>query len=224
VAEGFQHTPPSPVISMPRPSWPPPPPTPQWEGVQDDRAPQSSGPPPIVPSVPPSSVHLPNLPTHVPSCVLVGNKLENFALKDLNGETWEYRRNRQGRLVLLDFWYSTCGACTHAIPRLVDLQKKYGSYKLEVIGIACETGPVDQAIGHVRNVRARYSINYLTLMSGGGPESCPVVNQFRVEKYPTLVLLDESGRLIWRSSNDGMDTYAWQTLEQLISNRLFQQR
>jgi thiol-disulfide isomerase/thioredoxin len=186
--------------------------------MQEERRPQSA-PPPITPSGPPLSSRVPNPPTHVPSCVLVGNKLENFALKDLRGETWEYRRDRQGRLVLLDFWYSTCPPCKDAIPRLVGLQRDYSAYGLQVIGIACETGPVSRQVANVMSVRGRYYINYLTLLSGGGPENCPVIKQFGVERYPSLVLLDETGTIIWHCYN-GMDDFEWQKLERLIGNKL----
>src|SRR5262249_34506674 len=43
-------------------------------------------------------------PAPVPSCFFNGQKLDNFALNDLDGGTWEFRQHR-GRLVLLDFWY-----------------------------------------------------------------------------------------------------------------------
>jgi thiol-disulfide isomerase/thioredoxin len=193
------------------------PPPPQWEGMPDERRPQSS-PPPITPS-PPLSGRIPNPPTHVPSCVLVGNKLENFALNDLNGGTWEYRRDRQGRLVLLDFWYSTCPACKNAIPQLNALQRRYGAYGLEVIGIAVETGAVADQVARVLSVRGRYYVNYMTLLSGGGPDHCPVVKQFGVHSYPTLVLLDESGTIIWHNY-DGMHEDAWQYLDHLIGKKL----
>jgi thiol-disulfide isomerase/thioredoxin len=220
--EPFHRAPTSPSASIPgqqqHRSLPPPP---QWEGVQEER-PVQPAPSPIVPS-PPSSVRVPNTQTRVPSCVLLGNKLENFALNDLNGQRWEYKQDRKGRLVLIDFWYSTCPACKHAIPRLVELQKNYGLYGLQVIGIASETGTFDEQVEHVRGVRGRYSINYLTLLSGGGHDSCPVVRQFGVKLYPTLVLLDSSGMIIWSAYN-GMDDYAWETLERLISKKLLQQR
>jgi thiol-disulfide isomerase/thioredoxin len=222
VAEGFRRVPGNLDVNIPSRNsspWPAPPPAPHWEGMRDERTPQSPPPAASAPSVP-----LPNRPTPVPSCVLLGNKLDNFALKDLDGQTWEYRRNRRGRLVLLDFWYSTCPACKYAIPHLNELQENYGPYKLEVLGIACETGTLAVQDRNVRGVRSRYQMNYRTLLSGGGPENCPVINQFRVHAYPTLFLLDETGTIIWKSDDQGMDETAWHVLEKTIRDRLIQQR
>lgn len=228
IAEGFARVPRDAQVEIPGPGyqrhqsvpWPSPPQT-QWEAIGDERRPVAPAPDPR--SGPPVSIRVPTPRTRVPSCVLIGNKLENFALYDLDRQPWEYRRDRRGKLVLLDFWYSTCPACKFAIPRLVELQKTYGPTGLEVIGIACETGPIADQIAAVRSVRGRYSINYLTLLSGGGHKDCPLVQQFNVRLYPTLVLLDENGKIVWYEYN-GMDETAWKVLRQEIDKRLVQRR
>jgi thiol-disulfide isomerase/thioredoxin len=224
--DGFARAPKSPLIEIPNPAeqyrslpWPPPSaPEIEWKAIRDER--RSPAPPPIT-SPARSSVHVPTTPTRVPSCLLIGNKLENFALLDLDEQRWEYKQKRRGRLVLLNFWYSTCPACKHAIPHLVDLEKGYGQFGLQVIGIACETGTVMEQISRIRSVRGRYNMNYLTLL-GGQHDNSPIVKQFGVASYPTLVLLDESGKIIWRSHpRDGMDDYAWRVLDRLIADKLF---
>ncbi len=158
--------------------------------------------------------------TPVPSCVLVGNKLDNFALTDLDGQTWEYKRDHRGRLTLLNFWHSTCPPCLQTVPVLVQWEKTYGSSGLEVIGIAYEKGEREEQVQNVRATRGRYSINYTTLL--GGPERCPVEQQFKVEAHPTLVLLDESGQIIWRGT--GYDPAKLQELEFEIRKRLERRR
>jgi thiol-disulfide isomerase/thioredoxin len=224
VANGFNRMTP-PLAEIPGPgqyhTTPLPPPPPQWESMPEDRQPKSE-PPPIVPSTPSPSVRLPARSPRVPSCVLLGNKLDNFALNDLNGQPWEYRRDRQGRVVLLSFWFSTCPACKHAMPHLTELQRKYGPYKLEVIGIACEKGNVEEYVPILRGVCARYHLNYRTLL-GGSHDTSPVVQQFGVQRYPTLILLDDSGKIVW-SNHDGMYENDWRTLEQEIAKRLIQRR
>jgi thiol-disulfide isomerase/thioredoxin len=154
----------------------------------------------------------------VPSCVLVGRKLDNFALYDLDRQPWEYRRDHLGRLTLLDFWHSTCPPCLQAIPHMVDLKRRYGPTGLEVIGIACEKGTPEQQSQKVRQVRARYTINYTTLLSGGGTEACPVKKQFGVTCFPTLILLDETGQIVWR--REGADEQILWELEVEIQRRL----
>jgi thiol-disulfide isomerase/thioredoxin len=153
----------------------------------------------------------------VPSCVLVGAKLDNFALFDLNGESWEYKRDRRGKLTLLHFWHSTCPPCLASIPELVKFQDTYGKFGLEVVGIAYEQGQREEQVRNVRATRGRYSINYTTLL-GGPDDRCPVARDFKVTKYPILVLIDESGNVVTRV--EGYDLRKFAELELEIRKRL----
>lgn len=163
--------------------------------------------------------NLPDAP--VPSCQLVGRKLENFALVDLEGNAWEFRKHKTGRVMLIDFWFSTCGPCLTAIPHLVTLQRTYKSYGLEVVGIAYEKGSIPERAAKVKSVRGRYGINYTTLLGQIGSEECPVRTQFQVTSFPTLVLVDESGNLLWRSPSDrGLNEATLRELEMEIRRGL----
>ena len=212
---GFRRTTQPPVETITIPNTPPPPPQSQWENMPDQRPPARA-----VPPVAPGSVRLPYIATPVPSCLLLGNRLDNFALHDLNGEVWEYKRDRRERLVLLDFWRHNCGPCLHCLPKLVELQRDFGPYGLEVIGIACETGTVEEQRAKLRPTLNRYGVNYKTLLSGGGAGRCPVMGQFQVETLPCLVLLDESGTILYRSPADGMSQEEHYVLRKKISDYL----
>jgi thiol-disulfide isomerase/thioredoxin len=136
-------------------------------------------------------------PAPVPSCVLVGKQLVNFALRDLNGDPWEWKRQRRGKLVLLDFWSTTCVPCLHTVPHLRILQEKYGWAGLEVISIACEKGMTHEEKAHkVAGMCSRLQTNYRLLLDGG--DACPVRRDFSVQYFPTLVLVDENGWVVWR--------------------------
>jgi hypothetical protein len=211
IAEGgFQRIPQPPTETITIPNPPSLPQQPQWESMPDQHQPARTA--------TPGSVRLPNIATPVPSCGLYGNRLDNLALYDLDGKVWEYKRDRRGRLMLLDFWYHNCHHCLNDIHQLVALQRDYGPYGLEIVSIANESGPIEEQRSHVRAIRGRYSINYRTLLSGGS--SCPVLAQFQVEYYPLLVLIDADGTVLWRSTRNGMDEYAHNTLQKMINDRL----
>jgi thiol-disulfide isomerase/thioredoxin len=219
---GFRRIQPSHPVDIPSPPpWPPPVPAEtQWEKAPEERQPRTT---PAVPSSP-GSVRLPNLPTPVPSCGFYGDHLDNFALRDLDGNVWEYKRNRRGRLMLLDFWFHTCHSCLLEMPHLVKLQRDYAPYGLEIVSIACEMGTVEEQRRNVRAIRGRYGLNYLTLLSGGGPEHCPVIEQFQVRYYPLLVLIDADGKILWRSPERGMDDNQHYVLWKMIDERLVTRR
>jgi thiol-disulfide isomerase/thioredoxin len=126
----------------------------------------------------------------------VGGRLYNLALKDLNGDPWEWRTNRRGKLVLIDFWFVDCPHCRTAIPHLKQLQAQYGPYGLEVVGIACEkAGTVQEQALRVARLCQIQQTNYRLLLASG--EANPVPVQFGVRVYPTLFLLDEDGKILW---------------------------
>jgi thiol-disulfide isomerase/thioredoxin len=171
-----------------------------------------------LPSDPPATAAPATPPpaTRVPSCVLTGKQLTNFALADLSGRPWEFR-NRRGKLVLLDFWGTWCVPCRNAIPHLKILQEKYGPAGLEIVGIAYEMDSLPEQLRKVQGVRDRMGIDYRLLL-GSGFDTCPVKNQFGVRKFPTLVLIDDNGRIIWKE--EGLDSYQLDYLEMLIRQQL----
>jgi thiol-disulfide isomerase/thioredoxin len=207
-----------------RPVIPPPP-------SQQDRSGGAQASPPSMPSASMSIPGSPPLsgqaagrpdrfdqPARPPFCAREGRRVHNLALSDLDGETWELRRHRRGRLVLLDFWATHCPPCLNSIPHLKTLQQKYGSYGLSVVGVAYENSSLSlsQQVERIRGVQGRLNVNYLTLL-GGGP-NCPVKTQLEVSALPTLILLDESGTIVWRS--EGLDPQKLYDLEMAVRRSL----
>jgi thiol-disulfide isomerase/thioredoxin len=135
-----------------------------------------------------------------PSCLVQSGHLRYLSLNDLDGQPWDFSQHR-GRLVLLDFWGTWCGPCVRALPEVARLNSQYADRGLEVIGIACEkVGPVEGA----RKVRQKQSqidgLNYRILMADEYGR-CPVQSQFQIASYPTLVLLDSDGTILWRGND-----------------------
>jgi thiol-disulfide isomerase/thioredoxin len=156
----------------------------------------------------------------VPSCVRVGDRIVNFALNDVNGQPWELR-HRKGKLVLVDFWRTDCVPCLNSLPYLKDLQTRYGSQGLEVVGIANETeGSQPEQAYRVMSVAKRHGLNYRQLLSSG--LDCPVRREFRISIVPTLYLLDEQGFIVWRSDPNLAPSEQRAELERLIQRRLSQ--
>jgi thiol-disulfide isomerase/thioredoxin len=142
---------------------------------------------------------LPDEPARVPSCILTGKQLVNFALRDLDNRPWEFR-HRRGRLMLLDFWGTWCVPCLRTVPHLSILQDRYRQSGLEVIGIAYQrTGTPQQQREQVDAACQRLRINYKVLM---GSSDCPLKTQFGIQVLPTLVLLDKNGWIVWKHEGE----------------------
>ena len=156
----------------------------------------------------------------IPSCSGIRGKVEDFALNDLDGQPWEFRTNVRGKLVLLDFWGTWCPHCIAGMPELVDLQARYGGWGLDVVGIAYEhEGPLEEQVQQVKKVRDSRQLNYTLLLGSGYHTHCPVREYFSVAAYPTMVLLDRDGHILWRTLGH-LDPVKKHQLETEIRNRL----
>ena len=207
----------TPVGKTPAPTGPP---TfvPNISDLAKDRPPLLSVPnKPALPTPTPGS-KLDTGPTRVPSCVLVGNHLENFALKDTKGQTWEYKKSGSGKLVLLDFWGTYCHYCRDSMPVLNRFQQQYGNRGLEVIGIALEGGKDEKRDAEaVNKYCSAMQLSYRQLLGHVG--SFDLGKHFQIQGVPTLILLSEQGDIIWQHTGRP-DQALLSALERTIQNRL----
>ncbi|MHB8058105.1 MAG: peroxiredoxin family protein [Desulfuromonadaceae bacterium] len=90
--------------------------------------------------------------------VRINTPAPDFTLKDLNGNKITLS-NYRGKVVILNFWSTTCGPCLAEIPSLVTLQREFKNQGLVILGIALDPseGPVHESV-------ARLKIEYTNLM------------------------------------------------------------
>ena len=119
--------------------------------------------------------------------------------------------NSHSRLVLIDFWATWCGPCLKAIPHLAKLQQQYGPQGLLVVGIDYGNDPA-----RLRTAQTQLHVNYPMLM--GKMNSCPVKQKFQVRMFPTLVLLDDDGNIVWHA--EGPSEQQLRRLERLVQTQL----
>jgi thiol-disulfide isomerase/thioredoxin len=123
-------------------------------------------------------------------------RIEDFRLPDPEGKLVRFQ-DLDADLVLLDFWGTWCQPCVKSVPHLVDLQKRIGDRKLKVVGIACEQGPSQKRGATVAKAASQLGINYTVLVSGTDGE-CPLQRALHIQAYPTLILVDRQGRILWQ--------------------------
>ena len=132
------------------------------------------------------------------------NLLVGFRLPDVAGRAVEFR-NLDADFVLLDFWGTWCGPCLRAVPELAALQTRYDPKRLRVVGVACERGEPAENASEVAKAARRLGVNYTLLMADpqGDTGASPLAEALNVREFPTLVLLDRHGRVLWRDSGVG---------------------
>src|SRR5262249_32688918 len=65
------------------------------------------------------------------------SQLPKISLKDLQGKP-VHLADYQGKALIVNFWATWCGPCREEIPMLNDLQKKYESKNLVILGISTD--------------------------------------------------------------------------------------
>jgi thiol-disulfide isomerase/thioredoxin len=129
----------------------------------------------------------------------------NFTLPNLSGDRVSLNELR-GKLVLIDFWYTSCYPCIKAMPYLEELHKKYQDKGLRVIGI----NPIDTNDNvKLNKFLDKNEITYSTLL--GNPE---MVDSYSIIAYPSLYLLDRNGSIVF--SEIGFDVNTATTLDSII--------
>jgi thiol-disulfide isomerase/thioredoxin len=132
-------------------------------------------------------------------------RLVDFELPDLGGNAVRFS-DIDADYVLIDFWGTWCKPCVNSIPHLVELQNRYDPSRLRVVGIAYEEGPQDKRAQLVRSAAADLGINYPLLLGEQDGRPCPLQEALNIHQFPTMVLLDRHGRILWRDSGSNPAT------------------
>ena len=70
------------------------------------------------------------------SHALVGQQAPDFAFDSANGKGKFSLKGTAGKVVLVDFWATWCEPCKKSFPKLQDLNVKYKSQGLVIVGIS----------------------------------------------------------------------------------------
>jgi len=115
----------------------------------------------------------------------------------------------KGRTILLDFWGSWCGPCRASHPHLKELYKKYKDKGFEIIAIAQERGKtLHESKNSWLKAIADDDINWVHILNQDGVEKQDLVKSYRVNAFPTKILVDTEGKIILRitaSATDDID-------------------
>jgi peroxiredoxin len=85
----------------------------------------------------------------------------NFTLRDMAGQNFSLAAQK-GKVILLSFWATWCGPCKIEIPWFIELQSKYGSRGLVVVGVS-----IDDPVSELRPFADQMKMNYPVLVGEG---------------------------------------------------------
>lgn len=122
-----------------------------------------------------------------------GQEAAAFELPDLDGQTIRLH-DFQGKVVLLNFWGTTCPPCKQEIPWLIEFQKQLGSERFQVVAVSMY-GDGPEAL---KTYVAQHQMESLKVLIGNDD----LAKAFGIAGFPTTFIVDEEGRYYAR--HDGL--------------------
>lgn len=126
--------------------------------------------------------------------VSVGDIAPDFIAPDINGNT-QALYTSLGKYTLIDFWASWCGPCRVDSPNLVKIHETYKDKGLAVIGVSIDKDKESWQKAIASDKLAWTHVSYLKRWDD------PIAKQYGVKSIPTLFLLDNEGKVIFRGNH-----------------------
>jgi len=127
-----------------------------------------------------------------------GGKFAHFKTTDINGNKIN-TKSLAGKIIVLNFWFIKCPPCVREMPDLNALVDTYkGDSSIVFIGIALdEKYELEQFF---KTTRFAY-----TIVNKGRY----IADQYRINSYPTNVVVDPEGKVYFHSSGFAVSTGFW---------------
>jgi len=138
-------------------------------------------------------------PSDVPVGTSVGERAPEFALPDFNDQII-HLSDFLGKVVLLEFWRSTCPHCIASIPYLEDLRQEFEDQDFVVIMVILDYNPAE---AHLFLVQNGYT-GFITVRELD-PNDRKTAEVYEISMLPRAFLLDKTGVIRYEGSPTGID-------------------
>ena len=130
----------------------------------------------------------------------IGKQSVPLKKKDIHGKDVSLS-TLKGKYVLLDFWGSWCGPCRQTHPHLKELYAKYKDKGFEIVGVSQESALKSLEENRVawKNAIEKDGIgHWVHVLNNEGIEQFDAVKAYGITAFPTKLILDKEGRIIYK--------------------------
>lgn len=120
---------------------------------------------------------------------MIGKPAPNFTATDIDGNPISLK-DYHGKVVLLDFWSTTCGPCIGEMPNIKKVYDAYKDMGFDVIGVSLDTDE-----GELNKFLKVCNLSWRQIFTGEGWET-PIRKQYKVRGIPSPWLIDREGKVI----------------------------
>ncbi|MCB9793719.1 MAG: DUF255 domain-containing protein [Alphaproteobacteria bacterium] len=104
----------------------------------------------------------------------------------------------KGNVVVLDFWTYCCINCMHVLPELKAVEARFAGQPVAVIGVHSAKFEAERDRENVARAARRHGVQHPVLLDA----SHTIWSQYAVKSWPTLMILDATGRIAWQQSGE----------------------
>jgi len=114
----------------------------------------------------------------------------NVSFKNINGEQISLQSLR-GKVVLVNFWATSCSTCVQEMPQMVETYNKYKDSGLEFVAVAMSYDPANYVLNYTQTRQLPFKV--ALDVDGEAAKSFG-----DVKLTPTTFLIDKNGNIIKR--------------------------
>jgi peroxiredoxin len=141
----------------------------------------------------------------------IGQTAPNFKVTTTSGQQVSLD-NYRGRVLIVDFFATWCQPCRASIPHLVEMNRKYGTQGLYVLGMSAD----EDGERVVKAFAVKNSITYPIALPGE-----QTLVDFGVRSVPVMFVIDKKGRIaeVFRGFTDEVARSSEQLINKLLVER-----
>ncbi|QXP61057.1 peroxiredoxin family protein [Olleya sp. HaHaR_3_96] len=122
--------------------------------------------------------------TNLESEFIKGEKALDFIITDLEGNTFKLS-DLKGQVVVLNFWFTTCGPCMMEMPQLNKLRSSFKTKKVKFFAITFDKKETVEQF--LKKNKFDFTIT---------PNANDVIMMYGVQNYPTTIVINKNGEII----------------------------
>lgn len=140
---------------------------------------------------------------------LIGKPLTPFKIPGLDYKVWESDQLR-GRVLVMNFWFTSCGPCIREMPVLNELAAGYNVKN--VIFLA----PAPEKASQIRKFLKKNRFNYNIIPAAG-----EYINVMQIQNFPTHLIIDKNGiiRQVFIGYEEGIREKLQAEIDKLLKER-----
>jgi thiol-disulfide isomerase/thioredoxin len=125
----------------------------------------------------------------------------------------------RGRVVVVDFWTFGCYNCRNTLPAIKSWDARYRNKGLIIIGVHTPEFDTEMQSENLKREVAELGLQYPVVTDN----EYSTWKAYSVEAWPTIFVLDKSGRIRWQHVGEGAYAETEQVIQKLLAEEPNQQ-